>query len=229
MKANQMLRTFKISHPKTKLRANALTDGEDNESPFTPFDVCRAILRDNIVVDSLVISTTETEDLFKISKHTGGYAFNPSSRLLLFQTLLLEPFLDIHAQPDIVRVPLFNWSTSTPKEADMKTVYDFPPCRPHELETGDFISLEVASRFFTTKGSGSLINQSRLGQASDQTRRLIGAERLGLSSSKIYLDEMRLMISHPHGSMDIYVNEVGMSFWKIVMAGPANSPYEHGC
>jgi hypothetical protein len=223
-----MLSAFKISYPKTKLRVIALTDGEDNASHVKPEVVCTAMFNANIVVDSLVIGTTKTKDLFKISKHTGGYAFNPTSRLLLFQTFLLEPFLDIHARPDILRVPIINWSTSTPKEADMKTVYDFPPCRPRELQTGDFISLEVASRFFTIKGAGSLIGQSRLGQSPDQTRRLIGAECLGLSSGKIYLDEMRLMSYHRHGSMDIYVNEVDMSFWKIVMAGPANSPYEHG-
>jgi hypothetical protein len=232
MKAHDMLRAFKIDHPKTKLRVIALTDGIDNKSSATPEAVCRLMFNASIVVDSLVIGTAETKNLFKISKHTGGYAFNPTSRLLLFQTLLLEPFLDIHARPDIVRVPIVNWSTSTPKEAEMKTVYNFPPCRPHDLQVGAFISLDAASRFFTTKRSASLLGQAQTMSASSPgiggTSRPLGADRLCISSGKIFLDEMRHMIGHPHASMDVYVNEVNMSFWKIVMQGPANSPYEHG-
>jgi hypothetical protein len=40
MKANDMLRAFKINHPKTKLRVIALTDGIDNKSSATPEAVC---------------------------------------------------------------------------------------------------------------------------------------------------------------------------------------------
>jgi hypothetical protein len=60
------------------------------------------------------------------------------------------------------------------------------------------------------------------------TSRPLGADSLCLSSDEIFLDETRHMIGHPHASMDIYVNEVDISLWKIVMQGPANSPYEHG-
>lgn len=36
------------------------------------------------------------------------------------------------------------------------------------------------------------------------------------------------MIANSHASIDLYVNESDMSFWKVVMAGPAASPYENG-
>lgn len=39
---------------------------------------------------------------------------------------------------------------------------------------------------------------------------------------------MRHVIANPHASVDIYVNESDMSFWKVVMTGPAKSPYENG-
>jgi hypothetical protein len=185
----------------------------------------------SIIVDSLVIGTAETKNLFKISKHTGGYTFNPTSRLLLFQTFLLKPFLNIQAHPEIVRVPVVHWPTSTPKEADMKTVYNVPPCRPHEPQTGNFISLDAASRFLTTKRSASLLGQAQTMSGSSSgisgNSRPLGADRLCLSSGKIFLDEMRHMIGHPHASMDIYVNEVDISFWRVVMQNPGNSAYEH--
>lgn len=232
--AHEMLETLKVHHPTTRLRIIALTDGEDNSSDVLPVDVCEALYDSNIVLDSIVIGTQETDDLFKISKYTGGYAFCPSSRLLLFQTFLLEPFLDISARPDIVRISppddWEDWEEEEPKEPDMPNIYDFPPCRPHELENGTFISLESAARFFTVKRPHSLLNESRSNKNSGQNlvRRPLGVQRLGLSSGRIFLDELKYMVLHSHPSMDIYVNEADMSFWKIVMVGPAGSPYENG-
>jgi len=118
-----MLVSFKMQNPKTKLRIIALTDGEDDVSVARPEAICRQLYAAQIVVDSLVIGSAWTHDLFRISKHTGGYAFRPLTRLLLFQTFLLEPFLDISARPDIVQVPIPNdYSTSIPKAPDMQTV-----------------------------------------------------------------------------------------------------------
>jgi hypothetical protein len=43
----------------------------------------------------------------------------------------------------------------------MKTIYDFPPCRPHEMENGDFISLATASLYFLQR-QNSIYGQSLL-------------------------------------------------------------------
>jgi ubiquitin-protein ligase len=232
--AQEMLQALKVHHPTTRLRIIVLTDGEDNNSEELPMDVCEALYYSDIVLDSIVIGTLETDDLFKISKHTGGYAFCPPSRLLLFQTFLLEPFLDISARPDIIRIAppddYEEWQYDDPKVPDMSTVYDFPPCRPHELEHGNFMSLETAAGFCTAKRLYSLLDESRskvkLHQSTDQPP--LGVQRLGLSSGRIFLDELKYMVLNSHPSMDIYVNEADMSFWKIVMVGPANSHYENG-
>jgi hypothetical protein len=157
-KSGEILVSFKLDYAETKLRIIVLTDGEDNTSFAKPDAVCKYLYDSEIVVDSLVIGTTSTSGLFKISKHTGGYAFCPSLRLLLFQTFLLEPFLSLSARPNIVRVPFEDcggYAHSLPKEPDMKTVYDFSPCRPHKLESGEFISLSTASLFFLQRSGSS--------------------------------------------------------------------------
>ncbi|THV45596.1 hypothetical protein BGAL_0471g00060 [Botrytis galanthina] len=203
---------------KMKLRIIALTDGEDNSSVSTAEETREMLYNDDIVLDSIVIGGSSSEDLFKISKYTGGYAFKPTSRMLLFQTFLLEPFLDILARPDIVKIPLDDYESSLPKEADMTTVHDFPPCRPHQLQDGGFVSLDAATRQLAGKSS-SLLEISRMSAS---------AEPANGSTGRLFLDEMRLMIANPHSSMDVYVSEVDMAFWKIVMSGPASTAYSEG-
>ena len=250
--AKEMLVAFKDQHPKTKLRIIVLTDGCDNDSLTTPETICKELYAAEIVLDSIVIGTGEIANLFKISKHTGGYAFCPTSRLLLFQTFLLEPFLDISARPDIQRVPITDYATTIPKRADMQNVYDFPPCRPHPAQSGSFTSLTAASRFFASRPASS-IRQSRqsslaaglipdrggqsewrFGSSATLVPRPVShapsihSTSSSVSVAKAYLEEMRLMIARPHEAMDIYVNESNMSFWKIIMSGPSASPYERG-
>lgn len=218
--AHNMLTIYRNANPRSnmKLRIIALTDGCDNRSTLLPTDVCHMLFQDQIILDSIVIGGPSSEDLFKISKHTGGYAFQPTSRLLLFQTFLLEPFLDIHARPDIVTSPPpADWNTSMPKEADMTTLHDFPPCRPHELQDGNFVSLDAATRQLAAKSS-SLLQIARSSASGEPQER----------SGRLFLDEMRLMIANPHASMDIYVSEEDMAFWKVVMSGPNSTAYSEG-
>ncbi|CCD44657.1 hypothetical protein BofuT4_P055580.1 [Botrytis cinerea T4] len=145
--AYSMLISHQKRHPesKMKLRIIALTDGEDNSSVFTAEDTCKMLYYDDIVLDSIVIGGSSYGDLFKILKYTGGYVFKPTSQMLLFQTFLLEPFLDILARPDIVKIPLDDYESPLPKQADMTTIHDFSPCRPHQLQDGSFVSLDAAN------------------------------------------------------------------------------------
>lgn len=250
-KAKDMLLAFKQKHPKSKLRIIVLTDGEDNQSQKNPADLCRELYDAEIVLDSLAVGSGKTSDLFKISKHTGGYAFKPTSRMLLYQIFLLEPFLDISVRPDIERVPLENYNTSSPKEPDMKTTYDFPHCRPHPLEKGSFISLSDCGRFFPSRSMSQ--NQTR---TSSLAQRLaprarppadclprktvhprilpqsdtlsVTSDRSTVSSGRVLMKEIDFIILNQESYFDVYVNEIDMSFWKVVMTGPVGSPYDKG-
>jgi uncharacterized protein YegL len=264
--AKDILIEFKRLNPKTKLRVIALTDGEDNDSvSTTPAALCRDLYDAEIVLDSIVIGSSSTTNLFKLSKHTGGYAFEPSSRLLLFQTFLLEPFLDISARPDIVRVPVDNYEATVPKPADMQTIFDFPPCRKHQLEEGNFVSLAAGGRFFATRSCPLSRQQSRtplLGsrrvsqrvrpssmvspftlspprpvsfdnspaEASDRLSTL--SDRSTQSVGRVYLSEISQMLTasgdQPFSSMEVYISETDMSYWKVVMEGPDGTPYASG-
>jgi ubiquitin-conjugating enzyme/von Willebrand factor type A domain-containing protein len=235
--AKEMLVDFKTKHPSTKLRIIALTDGADNASNGTPNEVCQYLYDSQIVLDSIVIGSTKTKHLFKISKHTGGYAFKPSSRLLLFQTFLLEPFLDISVRPDVVRIPITNYNESAPKAQDMETTLDFPPCRRNPLESGTFFSLRRSKHYFSSRSSplvqrrpvpGYLSVGTSLPYRRASTATSFDSNVSSVSSSRVYINEMTHMANHLPGDIDVYVSEADMSFWKVVLMGPAETPYSGG-
>jgi uncharacterized protein YegL len=219
-KAKDMLLDFKSRNPKAKLRVIALTDGDDNDSWTKPGDICQALYDAEIVLDSVVVSGSSRSsiglDLFKISKHTGGYAFRPTSRLLLFQIFILEPFLDISVRPDIQRVAIQDFRHSEPKRPDMQTMYDFPPCRPHHLDEGSFIDLRDAF-------GGNMPNAVRRPATFDAL----------YAPSRILLSETVHIVAAQQNQpflerVDIYFNEADLTYWKIVMEGPPDSPYKNG-
>jgi hypothetical protein len=237
-KAKDMLVAFKEKNPEAKCRIILLTDGEDNSSRVTPETSCRALYQHDIVLDAVVIGTKRTRELFKIAKHTGGYAFCPQSRSALFQIFLLETFLDIRTRPEIVKVPIVNYPLSPSKQADMADPMDFPPCRPHPNQDDTFIPLRDFGRYFTAKSNRSNKNPNSNSSSTTSSSR---ASILSASSwsgrtmtsgvtgaGRIYLQEVKAMIDNQHDYMDVYVSENNMGFWKVVMQGPSSSPYADG-
>ncbi|KAH0559861.1 hypothetical protein GP486_003619 [Trichoglossum hirsutum] len=243
VKATDMLAAYKTKHPGAKRRIIVLTDGENNDSRFDAPSACTDLYSYDIVLDAIVIGTRSTDDLFKMAKHTGGYAFNPTTRNLLFQIPLLETFIDIKTRPDIAKeyVSPKKYLTSSPKRPDMVSPLDFPPCRPHRSQTDTFISLRDASRFMSAS-----LRSSRMGSATQSSRASIfsgtsisswGGITAGSGATpssgasgagRLFLSEIRAAIDNPHEFMDIYVSETNMGFWKVVMQGPPASPYQAG-
>ena len=232
--AKEMLDKFSLSNPKAKCRIIVLTDGLDNESRYEQEDVCSKLYYSDIVLDAIVIGTKETQDLFKMAKHTGGYAFHPQTRDMLFQIFLLDGCLDIKSRPDIQKVAISNYASSVPKAADMQTIYDFPPCRTQPYENDSFIPLQGARKHFTSKlnrqeRSSSVTTSSNItdsGRYSRSTGTTLGAGAGG--EGRIFLNEIIAMTNNPHPSMDVYASETNMGIWKVVMVGPSGSAYENG-
>jgi hypothetical protein len=153
-------------------------------------------------------------------------------------------------------VVLGNFNTATPKTADMKIMFDFPPSRKHKLESGNFISLSVGSRFFSsnTAGGGSGRDTSRSGSGilpyrGPSSTRIssplpppvnrpqydelsITSSRSSITVGRVFQGEIASMASVARDdvfkNIDVYINEADMTYWKVVMPGPVGSPYEKG-
>ena len=232
--AKEMLDTFRSCNPAAKCRIIVLTDGLDNQSKFKPGDVCLKLHSSDIVLDAIVIGTNETQDLFKMAKHTGGYAFHPQTRDMLFQIFLLDGCLDIKSRPNIQKLEIGNYASSVPKAADMQTIYEFPPCRTQTYENDSFIPLQDARRHFTSMfkrlGSGSSVTTSTKSTDSGRYSRSTGTTLVAGAGGqgRILLNEIIAMINNPHPSMDVYASESNMGIWKVVMVGPSGSAYGNG-
>ena len=59
-------------------RIIALTDGEDNASKISAMEVSQLIVKNNIVLDSFVVSDS-CKDLHVITKSVGGKCFKPNT------------------------------------------------------------------------------------------------------------------------------------------------------
>lgn len=229
-KAKDLLAMLQAGQRDLKCRIVLLTDGEDNDSSSTPAEVCSELYFNDIVLDAIVIGTSTTADLFRMAKHTGGYAFNPKTRNLLYQIPMLETFVDIRTRPDIVKIPIGIFSDSTPKVPDMQTAYDLPPCRQHPNQNDDFIALRDTDRYLSkcrnsaTDGPVSagclakIMSWAGAGPSPAKTSGLGQAIR----------GEVKAMIKNEHDFMDAYVSESNMAFWKVVMQGPPDTPYADG-
>ena len=233
LKAAIMLESFGSINAEAKRRIILLTDGEDNCSGIDPEALCKMLFEHDIVLDTIVIGTGQTRELFKMAKHTGGYAFNPKTRDLLFQNFLLDGFVDINTRPNIQKIAIDNYSLSLPKAADMQTKYDFPPRRSHKCETDNYISLKQAAKRYTRRSDSSSSSKDFLNSCSSSlsssTTLTNGRTKVSgvAGSGRILANEIVGMINCAHPSMDVYVSESNMSFWKVVMAGP-QGPYEKG-
>ncbi|PMD22611.1 hypothetical protein NA56DRAFT_644802 [Hyaloscypha hepaticicola] len=227
-KAHIMLADVKRRYPNTKSRIILLTDGEDKQSTIQPSAVSLSLAANDIVLDTVVIGSNQTAQLFKIARSTGGYAFSPKSQQALFQIFLLETVVDIRTRPNITKTTWSNWNTFQPKPADMANPYEFPPCRPHPNLDDYFIALSDAERFMNRMSRRSA--QSSASVSSSSTRLSVASTiTIGAGgNSRVLLSEIKAMIDNPHDYMDIYVSQSNMCFWKVVMQGPPDSPYANG-
>lgn len=229
-KAKELLAVLKAGQRDLKCRIVLLTDGQNNNSSSNPAEVCSELYFNDIVLDAIVIGTSATADIFRMAKHTGGYAFNPKMRNVLYQIPMLETFVDIRTRPDIVKIPIGLFSSSTPKTPDMQTAYDFPPCRQHPNQNDDFIALRDAGRYLSKRRNRAMNGPVSAGCIA-QIMSWAGA---GPSSGKTFgrgqaiHGEVKAMIKNEHDFMDVYVSESNMAFWKVVMQGPPDTPYADG-
>ncbi|EPE30278.1 UBC-like protein [Glarea lozoyensis ATCC 20868] len=233
-KAAVMLSGIKTKYPKTKCRIIVLTDGEDNNSDWTPQAVAQFLTTNSILLDAVVLGSKKedqpncpkTKELFKIARNTGGYAFAPQTQQALFQIFLLETVVDIRTRPYVAGEEFSAWADFAPKRADMANPFDFPPCRPHANLDDHFIALADAERFMTRLAQSSQRSVSARSVATRFSRATTAASAGGIS--RILLSEVKAMIENPHEYMDTYVSQSNMGFWKVAMQGPPDSAYSEG-
>jgi len=153
---------------------------------------------------------------------------------------MLDTLIDIRVRPDIVRVPVGSYKTSSPKKPDMKDPFDFPPIRPHPNQYDEFFSARDAQRYLRFARASSYAGSRTSGHTPapsvmwETETAVSGMTHIpqGTTNSRLSrrynLSEARAVMDNQHPHIDVYVSESNMGFWKVVMEGPPESPYASG-
>jgi ubiquitin-protein ligase/Mg-chelatase subunit ChlD len=208
------------NYPGIPKRIVCLSDGVDTKSATSASDVCRRLVRDQIVVDSCSIGSEDNSQLRALSFLTGGYKFVPRTLEEAMAVSELEPVISIHERPPIahpVIAPLltngsFTFAASQ-AAADEVTRDNFPVRKLHSNLDDQFARIDALERV-SRSVAATLTNENSLAKPVLRQRRI--------------LSEIRNLASNPHPSYDVYVSESNMGFWKVVMSGPSESAYASG-
>ncbi|KAK8102467.1 hypothetical protein PG984_015613 [Apiospora sp. TS-2023a] len=247
------LNEYGKKYPQAKKRIICISDGVDNKSMSnTSADVCWRLRQANIVVDSVSLGREGNGDLRTLSYllvrrnfPTGvimegdlmiltrmyifqdGYRFHPTTLANALAICELEPFLSLTERP-VVSPPVDGMRTRSSALSDFTLAklgaknttaneHVFPARKPHPNITDDFIELSAFAKSRAASGGGSNSNSNSGSSRPSQLR-----------TSRLLNEIWATTNSAAHPKYDVYVSQADMSFWKIVMSGPEDSPYAEG-
>lgn len=212
------------SYPNAKRRIICLSDGADSKSVTnTPDGVAWNLLQDGIALDSISLGSEYNQSLKAVSHILGCYRFHPESLANALAICELEPFLSI-TERDSVQPPAslprkrsgFNAylrNESTYASYTVANSDNFPKRKDHPNLHDSMISLSDAVR-----RPAPATNPAAAGSNA----------RSNLRITRLMSEMRKIASGPPRANYDVCVSETDMSFWKVVMSGPSDSPYSTG-
>lgn len=201
------LEKVKASFPDCRLRIICLTDGNDSGSFMDPVAVTAKLLKSNITVDSILLGNVENNMLHGISNATGGCCFKPKT----------------------VKDGL--------KLFEIETVLSLEQRKPKEKLDPSSISERILTSMFTTRGydeypETALPSQmnSKVMVTESALKKKIREAKDGrfMEKDKRILEELKSLHCDPHPFFRVFPSESDLTFWRILMQGPPDTPYEKG-
>ncbi|KAJ7581814.1 hypothetical protein C8J56DRAFT_1029289 [Mycena floridula] len=211
-KAGDMLVNFRPDMPDLRKRIIIVTDGDDTSSVGDPKDVCKVLVKHNIIVDSVQVGEDHDPTLHAISVVTGGYRFYPETSLGDALSIFdLETMLNSAERP--ARLPMKGFRSLQP----YKNTFHHPI---------DEITMDI----FPKRAEHSKLRQSvKPAAAASAARTFSTDDRL-----KRIMQEIKAVVADPHPQIDVYVNDEDISFLKLILVAPDDAedekcPYKDGC
>ncbi|KAG7454163.1 bifunctional E2/E3 enzyme R795-like isoform 3 [Solea senegalensis] len=201
------LQKVKEKFPDCRLRIMCLTDGIDSGSSIEPVAITEKLLNSNIVVDSILLGNVENNMLHGISNATGGCCFKPQTTkegLKLFE---------------------------------VETVLSLEQRKPKKKLDASSLSERILTGIFSTHGydeypETSLPNQLKtkvIGTESALKKKLRESkDKRLMEKDRRILEELKSLHCDPHPFFRVFTSESDFTFWRILMQGPPDTPYEKG-
>ncbi|KAL7868968.1 hypothetical protein SRHO_G00103520 [Serrasalmus rhombeus] len=204
----QELTQVKARFPDCRCRILCLTDGVDTGSTCTSVEVAKKLMTSNIVVDAVIVGTGRNTVLHGISNVTGGCCFKPETSKAAMQLFEMETVLSMELRKEKKKFDV----SSINNEEDLKEIflthqYDEKPETklPPQINSKVTVTQNVLKKKITESKSGRFMQKD-----------------------KRILEELKSLHCDPHPYCTVLPSESDVSFWKILMQGPPETPYENG-
>ncbi|XP_032437825.1 uncharacterized protein LOC116731986 [Xiphophorus hellerii] len=201
------LEKVKKMFPECRLRILCLTDGIDVGSVKKSADVAADLIKSNIIVDSILLGKVANNILHGISIATGGCCFKPETSkdgLKIFET---ETVLSL-----VIRKPR---SKADPSSITESSLNDFFATNGYDSLPEAVLPSQLQKKVTVTQNAlKKRIAEAKDGRFMEKDRRI--------------MEELKGLHCEPHPYINIFPSESDFTFWKIVLEGPPDTPYEKG-
>jgi len=210
-KGSNLLKEYQQTYPDCKLRMLCLTDGDDTASTTTPIQVAQSIRENGITVDAVLITEDHQMELKAISTYSGGLCFHPTGIEEAVKLFELEAVLSVRSRRKQEPKPKVNTEQKLLGYSNLSRYpYDVSPQRKQPK----LIRKKVTSA------------QRSLQQAAKMKPPSTANQKMGLI--KRVLQELQSLTKNPHPAFHIFPCEENFSFWRMLLEGPADTPYANG-
>ena len=225
-------------------RILCLSDGEDNSSKLTPEQVTNMLIKNKIIMDTVLLSDEVTYSHY-IAKASGGYSFGPKSCPELLAIFENEPMLTLRMRRNIK--PLLSpCDDGDPRLSQSKEEWEISRMRspsPYHSIGLMFHTVHICSGWLTD-GISSIVDKEidhifpdQLGKPAitmhkcltfAMRQKYLGKTVYNASHTKRLLQELAYYANDRHESFKIYPCEESIDFWQLILFGPKYTSYEDG-
>lgn len=234
--------------PPPRTRIVCLSDGKDTKSTNPLHRVARKLKQDGIVLDGVLVGTSSNEELHRIAKFTGGYSFHPKTMFDGLQLCELETFLSSADRPKLRTVEgavssnsdLSRWSSYTvPRDVCSDTVVPERRRDPRQTQRALPLAKAVAAVTAAAGTPAGMAPPAAPGRRSGGSGMSGGSKGAKPSSggtdaaalvmrNRRILREMHALVKRPHDACQVFPNQDDVGYWRVLMKGADNTPYQGG-
>ncbi|XP_023254456.1 uncharacterized protein LOC111648935, partial [Seriola lalandi dorsalis] len=201
------LEKVKREFPDCRLRILCLTDGHDVGSTNKPVPVAASLIKSNIILDSIILGNVQNNCLHGISIATGGCCFNPKTSKDGLKLFEIETVLSLE-----IRKPK---NKADPSSITERLLTGFFATHGYDEFPEATLPSQMCSKVTVTESVlKKKILEAKDGRFMEKDRRI--------------MEELNSLHCHPHPYFTVFPSESDFTFWKILMEGPPDTPYEKG-
>ncbi|KAK8891846.1 hypothetical protein M9Y10_029068 [Tritrichomonas musculus] len=198
-----------VQYPNARLRIIVITDGSDNKSKTNPVNLAKQLLKNNIIVDTVLVSLDElNNECCALSKITGGLCFRPNSLEEGLKIFEQEAFLNVASRH--LTGPLYGTKEIT--DEDFKKASE--SFKAHDFDT-HAQNQDILNAKYDFPLSTPLYMCYQYKEKDPETIR-----------KKRALTELNVISHHPIENCQVYSSHANPVEWRIFIKGPEGTPYE---